>query len=56
MFRAPISKGVVLFENLAEDREKCEEVMRDMQLDDVVQGRLLLAYPSLSPCLSIITR
>ena len=53
-FHAPVTKGVVLFENLAEDHDKCEEIMRDMQLDDVVQGHLLLEYPSLPPCPSII--
>ena len=47
-------KGVVLFENLADDHDKCEDVMRDMQLDDVVQGHLLLEYPSPPPCPSII--
>jgi tetratricopeptide (TPR) repeat protein len=31
-------KGVVPFDNLTENQDKCEEVMRDMQLGDVVQA------------------
>lgn len=28
----------MVFDNLADSPDECEDVMRDMQLDDVVQG------------------
>ena len=34
----PSLQGVLPFENLAESSNKCDDLMRDMQLDDVVQG------------------
>jgi tetratricopeptide (TPR) repeat protein len=38
-------RGIVPFENLDEDSEKCEQVMSDMQLDDVVQAVVVSAEP-----------
>lgn len=49
-----IFKGIVFFENLAESPDECEDVMRDMQLDDVVQGHSNNCYHT-SPCPSIVS-
>lgn len=43
----------MLLENLAENHDKCDDVMRDMQLDDVVQGHTLITSVP-PPCPSII--
>ena len=45
-------KGVVVFENLAGNSDSCDDVMRDMLLDDVVQGHSPLSFPT--PCPPII--
>lgn len=34
----------MFFDNLAESHDECEDVMRDMQLDDVVQGHSNYCY------------
>lgn len=31
-------RGLVRFENLAADRSKCEAVLKEMEVDDVIQG------------------
>ena len=45
-------KGVVVFESLASNSDSCDDVMRDMLLDDVVQGHSPLSLPT--PCPPII--
>ena len=33
-------RGVVQQENLSEDRSRCERVMNEMEMEDVVQGEI----------------
>ena len=33
-------QGLVQYENLADDESRCEGVLREMELEDVVQGKL----------------